>query len=39
MECHYSSNPEVEGYIERIHMIWNEKGAFDVKEQRLLVQK
>ena len=39
MECYYSSNPEVVGYIERIHMIWKEKGAFDVKEQRLLVQK
>ena len=38
MECYYSSNPEVVGYIERIHMIWKEKGAFDVKEQRLLEQ-
>ena len=39
MECYYSSNPEVVGYIERMHMIWKEKGRFDVKEQRLLDQK
>ena len=31
--------PEVVGYIERIHMIWKEKGMFGVKEQRLLDQK
>ena len=37
MECYYSSNPEVVGYIERIYIIW--KGMFDVKEQRLLDQK
>ena len=37
MECYYSSNPVV-GYIERTHMIWKEKGMFDVKE-RLLDQK
>ena len=39
MECYYSSNPEVVGYIERMHMIWKEKGILDVKEQRLLDQK
>ena len=39
MECYYSSNPEVVGYIERMHMIWKEKGIFDLKEQRLLDQK
>ena len=39
MECYYSSNPEVVGYRERMHMIWKEKGMFDVKEQRLLDQK
>ena len=39
MECYYSSNPEVVGYIERMHMIWKEKGRFDVKEQQLLDQK
>ena len=39
MECYYSSNPEVVGYIERMHMTWKEKGMFDVKEQRLLDQK
>ena len=39
MECCYSSNPEVVGYRERMHMIWKEKGIFDVKEQRLLHQK
>ena len=26
-------------YIERIHMLWKEKGIFDIKEQRLLDQK
>ena len=25
MECCYNSNPEVVGYIERMHMIWKEK--------------
>ena len=25
MECYYSSNPEVVGYIERMHMIWKKK--------------
>ena len=39
IECYYSSNPEVVRYIERMHMIWKEKGMFDVKEQRLLDQK
>ena len=39
MECYYSSNPEVVRHIERMHMIWKEKGMFDVKEQRLLDQK
>ena len=39
MECYYSNNPEVVGYRERMHMIWKEKGMFDVKEQRLLDQK
>ena len=38
MECYYSNNSEVVGYIERIHVIWKEKGMFDVKEQ-LLDQK
>ena len=38
MECYYSNNLEVVGYIERIHVIWKEKGMFDVKEQ-LLDQK
>ena len=38
MESYYSSNPEVVGYIERMHMIWKEKGVFDVKEQRLLIR-
>ena len=38
MEFYYSSNPEVVGYIERMHMIWKEKQMFDVKEQ-LLDQK
>ena len=33
MECYYSSNPKVVGYIERMRMIWKEKGMFDVKEQ------
>ena len=27
------------GYIERMHMIWKEKGMFEIKEQRLLDQK
>ena len=31
MECYYSSNLEVVGYRKRIHMIWKEKGMFDVK--------
>ena len=39
MECYYSRNPEIVGYIERMHMIWKEKGIFDVKEQRLFDQK
>ena len=39
MEIYYSNNPEVVGYIERMHMIWREKGIFDVKEQQLVVQK
>ena len=39
MECYYSSNPEVDGHIERMYMIWKEKGMCDVKEQRLLDQK
>ena len=39
MECYYSRNPEVVGYIKRMHMIWKEKGMFDVKEQRLLDEK
>ena len=33
MECYYSNNPEVAGYIEGMLMIWKEKGMFDVKEQ------
>ena len=39
MECYYSSNPEVVGCRERMHMIWKAKGILDVKEQRLLDQK
>ena len=39
MECYYCNNPEVVGYIERMHMFCREKGMFDVKEQRLLDQK
>ena len=39
MECYYSSNPEVVGCIERMHMIWKEKEMFDVKKQRFLDQK
>ena len=39
MECYYSSKPEVVGYIERMHMIWKEKGMFDIKEQQVLDQK
>ena len=31
--------PEVVGYIERMHMIWKEKGMFDIKEQQVLDQK
>ena len=26
-------------YIKKMHMVWKEKGMFDVKEQRLLDQK
>ena len=36
MECYYRSNLEVVRYIERMHMLWKEKGMFDVKEQRLV---
>ena len=32
MDCYYNSNPQVVGYIERMHMVWKEKGMFDVKE-------
>ena len=39
MECYYNSNPEVEGYIERMYMIWKEKRMFDIKEQRLSDEK
>ena len=39
MECYYSSNLEEVGHKERMHMIWIEKGMFDVKEQLLLDQK
>ena len=38
MVCYYSNNPDVVGYVERIHMIWKEKGKFDAKEQPLLEQ-
>ena len=38
-ECYYSSNPEVVGYIEKMHLIWKEEGMFDAKEQRLLDQE
>ena len=39
MECYFRGNPEVMGYIERMHFIWKEKEMFDVKQQRLLDQK
>ena len=39
MKCYYSSNPDLVGYVERMHMISKEKGMFDVKEQQLLDQK
>ena len=39
MEYYYSSSLEVVGYIKRVHVIWKEKGMFDVKEKRLLDQK
>ena len=39
MECYYSSNPELVGCIETIHIIWKEKGMFDVKEQGLFNKK
>ena len=38
MEYYYSNNPDIVGYIERIHMICKEKGKFDAKEQPLLEQ-
>ena len=38
MEFYYSSYPGVVGYIERMYMIWKEKGMSDVRE-RLLDQK
>ena len=38
-KCYYRSDPEVVEYRKRMHMIWKEKGMFDVKEQRLLDQK
>ena len=39
MECYYSRNLEIVGYIERIHVIWKERGMFYVKEQQFLDQK
>ena len=39
MKCCYNSNPEVVGYIDRMHMKrkrkknWKEKGMFGIKEQ------
>ena len=38
-ECYYSSSPEVVGYIEKMHLIWKEKGMLGAKEQRMLDQE
>ena len=35
MTCYYQSRPGVRGYRQRLHAFWEEKGLFQVREQRL----
>ena len=35
MTCYYQNRPGVRGYRQRLHAFWEEKGFFQVGEQRL----
>ena len=37
-ECYLRSSPERRGYRKRFKKLWDEKGVFDVTEQRLADQ-
>ena len=39
MECFYLSDPKTRGYRKRMHVLWNDRGMFNVTEQRLIDQK
>ena len=39
MECYIRSKPKTNGYRERIHAIWRDKGMFNITEQRLMDQQ
>ena len=39
MECYYRSKYERNGYRKIMHVIWNEMGMFNVKQERLVDQK
>ena len=39
MKCFYLSDPKKRGYRKRMHVLWNDRGMFNVTEQRLIDQK
>ena len=38
MKCYLKSNPKVRGYRKRKHKIWDERGIFELSEQKLVGQ-
>ena len=39
MECFYLSDPKTRGYRKRMHVLWNDRGMFNVTEPCLIDQK
>ena len=39
MDCYYRSKPKINGYQQRMHTIWRDKGMFNINEQRLIYQQ
>ena len=39
MECFYLSDPKTRDYRKRMHVLWNDRGMFNVTEQRRIDQK
>ena len=39
MECYFRSKSKINGYRQRMHAIWRDKGMFNITEQRLVDQQ